>query len=249
MKKYFAKIKNYWQRHRWSLVWLRILQEIRIIDHDFNLAYAQEGEDLILNSYFFKKGPGLYVDVGANHPKKFSSTHLFYLHHWQGINIDPWPEAKKLFAKHRPRDIFVNCGIADIDGSMDYYCFKSSLMNTFDAAQAKNLESDSNEGCRLQNVQKVRVRKLQDVLNENEKFIAGRPIDVMNIDVEGGELGVLQSNDWEKYEPGFIAIEMHGLDLLRAQDFPVHNFLVSKGYDLVAKTQITAIYKHQNYGV
>lgn len=249
MTKYLHKIKKYLSFHRWSLIWLRAMQELRLIDHDLNPAFSQEGEDLILNSYFINKSNGFYVDIGANHPKKFSSTHLFYLRGWQGINIDPWPEADKLFAKYRPQDVFVNCGVANETASLDYYCFKSSLMNTFNPVEAEGLKNNPDEGCRLMAVEKISVRKLKDILNDNQKFIAGRRIDFMNIDVESGELLVLQSNDWEKYLPGFIAIEIHGFDLNKVTDFDVHNFLIGQDYYLVAKTQLTAIYKHRTYEV
>lgn len=42
---------------------------------------------------------GIYVDVGAFHPTKFSNTHLFYLNGWRGINIEARPGSKKLFDK------------------------------------------------------------------------------------------------------------------------------------------------------
>lgn len=249
MKKYLDKIKAYFSHHRLPLILLRVMQELRIVDHDLNPAYSQTGEDLILSSYFFKKDKGFYVDIGANHPKKFSSSYLFYLRGWQGVCVDPWPQAPKLFAKWRPQDVFVNCGVANEDNSLDYYCFKSSLMNTFSSEEAKALESDPDEGCRLMEVKKIQVRQLKDILDEQKDFIADRRIDFMNIDVEGGELAVLESNDWDKYLPGFIAIEIHNFDLASVDKFAVHNYLVAKEYFLVAKTQLTAIYKHKSYEV
>jgi len=249
MKKYLNKILTYYQQHRLPLVLVKVLQELRIIDHDSNPAYSQEGEDLILHAYLFKKNNGFYIDIGANHPKKFSSTYLFYLKGWQGISIDPWPEAKKLFARYRPFDVFVNCGVANADGLLDYFCFSSSLMNTFNARTAEALKNDVDKGCRLLEIKKVRVRKLTDILEENKHFIAGRQIDLMNVDVEDGELAVLLSNDWEKYSPNFVAIEIHGFDLNQVTEFAVHNFLVSKNYNLVGKTQLTAIYRRKDYEV
>lgn len=247
MRKYFGKIKKYFREHRWPLVLARFMQELRIIDHDLNPAYSQEGEDLIISPYVARKEKGFYIDIGANHPKKFSSTYLLYLRGWQGINIDPWPKAKQLFARYRPADIFVNCGVAAVDSFLDYYCFKSSLLNTFDAQKAKSMESDPDEGCRLVEVKKVKVRKLKDILDEHSEYIAGRVIDFMNIDVEGGELDVLQSNDWNRYVPGLIAVEIHDFKLARMTDFAVHNYLTEKDYELIAKTNLTAIYKHKSY--
>jgi FkbM family methyltransferase len=250
MNKYFDKIKKYIKQHRLPLIFFRVLKELRLVDHDFNLSYSQEGEDLILGSYLLRnKQQGFYVDIGANHPKKFSSTYLFYLNGWQGLAVDPWPEAKKLFAKYRPHDIFVNCGVADKDDVLDYYCFRSSLMNTFKTEEAEALKNDPDEGCRSLGVKKIKVRQLRDILNEYDSFIGSSRIDFMNIDVEGGELEVLSSNDWNKYLPGFIAVEIHDFDLSKVNDFAVHNYLLEKNYSLIAKTQLTAIYKHKFYEI
>jgi hypothetical protein len=41
-------------------------------------SWPQEGEDIILQRLFEDQVNGLYVDIGAHHPKKFSSTCLFY---------------------------------------------------------------------------------------------------------------------------------------------------------------------------
>jgi len=96
-------------------------------------------------------------------------------------------------------------------------------------------------------IKNIKLRKLRDILEENKHFIADRRVDFMNIDVEGEEMSVLASNDWGKCVPGFIAIEIHNFDLARITEFEVHNYLTDKGYLLVAKTQLTAIYKHSQY--
>ena len=61
------------------------------------LSYSQEGEDLILNRFLEDKTEGLYVDVGAHHPKRFSNTYLFYKKGWRGINIDAMPGKHETF--------------------------------------------------------------------------------------------------------------------------------------------------------
>ena len=40
-----------------------------------------------------------------------------------------------------------------------------------------------------------------------EKYAAGRVIDFMKIDVEGGELSVLEGGDWERYRPRLLIVE------------------------------------------
>ena len=64
-----------------------------------------------------KKRNGIYVDVGAYHPKLFSNTYLFYKKGWRGICVDPNPEVGKMFRLARPRDVFLNVGVGDVGGS------------------------------------------------------------------------------------------------------------------------------------
>src|SRR5690348_6482057 len=50
-------------------------------------SYSQEGEDLILARLLENTPSGLYVDIGAHHPFRFSNTRLLYERGWHGINI------------------------------------------------------------------------------------------------------------------------------------------------------------------
>ena len=67
--------------------------------------YSQEGEDIILNRIFEDEASGLFVDVGAHHPKRFSNTFLLYKKGWHGINIDPLPGSMKIFKKQLKREV------------------------------------------------------------------------------------------------------------------------------------------------
>jgi hypothetical protein len=63
----------------------------------FTNSYAQFREDTILDR-FFKKSTGFYIDIGANHPDRFSNTKKFYKKGWSGINIEPNPVSfKKIY--------------------------------------------------------------------------------------------------------------------------------------------------------
>ena len=67
-------------------------------------SYAQSGEDIIADVLLEKKRKGIYVEVGAFHPKLFSNTYLFYKRCWSVVFIEPRPEVKELFEKTRSRD-------------------------------------------------------------------------------------------------------------------------------------------------
>src|SRR3954447_19241521 len=75
------------------------------------MAFSQEGEDLLLARMFEHQRRGLYVDVGAHHPRRFSNTHLLPARAWRGINIDATPGSIVAFRRERPRDINLEVAI------------------------------------------------------------------------------------------------------------------------------------------
>jgi hypothetical protein len=47
-------------------------------DFDFHVSWSQGGEDLALLSIFLGQQGGVYIDVGAHHPSRFSVTRHLY---------------------------------------------------------------------------------------------------------------------------------------------------------------------------
>jgi len=208
-----------------------------------NRSYAQEGEDVVLLSFYEgKKGyKGFYVDVGAHHPYRFSNTMAFYKKGWKGINIEPNPGATIWFNIFRRRDVNLHLGVAETEGTLTYYRFNESALNGFsrEVSEARNRETPY----RITGTVDVQVRRLDAILDEHVK--AGQTIDFFSIDVEGFDLEVLRSNDWSKYRPLYVLVE----DVFRADgtdgtaSTPIADFLNEKGYRMVAKTKRTLFFK------
>src|SRR5881227_1483366 len=78
--------------------------------------YSQFGEDVIAEA-LLPEPNGFYVEVGAFHPIQISNTYRFYRKGWRGIAIDPKPGVAKLFRRHRPGDIMVECAVSEEEGS------------------------------------------------------------------------------------------------------------------------------------
>lgn len=166
--------------------------------------YSQEGEELILDRIFEEKRNGFYIDIGAHHPYRFSNTISFYKKGWSGINVDAMPGSMILFNRFRRRDINVEAGIANDKGRMVYYIFKERALNTFDESRMKWLEKNS--PYRHIEEKEIEVFPLHELL---DKYMINedKTIDFLDIDVEGLDLAVLQSNDWSKYRPNIIIAE------------------------------------------
>jgi FkbM family methyltransferase len=202
-------------------------------------SYAQEGEDLVLHRFFEDRRSGFFVDVGAHHPRRFSNTYLFYRAGWRGINVEPNPDMTPLFARERPRDITLELGVSDIPGVLTYYRFNDAALNTFDPELAR--ERDGLRGYRIVGTAEVRVGRLDEILAQHVP--AGTGIDFLSVDVEGHDVQVLRSNDWERFRPGVVLAEALGTSLGEATSSPVHALMERQGYELFAKTVNTLFFR------
>lgn len=209
------------------------------LDPFVSLAYSIDGEDMILRRLFEGRKSGFYVDVGAHHPFRFSNTCYFHRLGWNGINIDPNPEAIDSFRRARPTDVNVCVGISDTPGILSFHVFNESALNTFDADVAA--ERARLIGYRLLETRSVQVRRLDNLLAEY--LPRDQNIDFLSIDVEGMDLSVLRSGDWSRFRPRILLVEAHQRAVLSAQDDPINRFAVDVGYSLIAKTINTLIFE------
>lgn len=216
---------------------LNRLDDIGDISEGTQLSYAQEGEAFILDRFFNYKTEGYFVDVGALHPKRFSNTYSFYRRGWRGINIEPTPGVKEMFDAIRPEDISLSVAVSDVEGKQDFYMFTEPALNTF----SKSLADEYLQvGCKLLEILPIETKGLARLLEDCK---VDRPIDFMSIDVEDHELPVLLSNDWERFRPHVLLVEILNFDLSTPEVFPVHCFILDKGYVMFAKTINTLFYR------
>lgn len=199
--------------------------------------YSQSGEDVILKGIFRKQDEGFFVDVGAFHPEHYSNTYLLYEKGWSGINIEPNPESIRLFKRDRPRDTNLNMGVAREEKNADYYIFNHQSYNTF--SPERKVEWEQKSFLRLVKTVNVPCRPLGGILKEHFK---GKTIDLFNVDVEGGDVEVLESNDWNLYRPKVVVIEESNFDFENPQKSAVYSFLTGKSYRLHASTGLSLIF-------
>ncbi|HZP68459.1 MAG TPA: FkbM family methyltransferase [Pseudolabrys sp.] len=210
----------------------------RVADPYATISYAQEGEDVILQRLFDNADRGFYVDVGAHHPYRFSNTCCFHRRGWRGINIDANPAAIDEFRRHRPSDVNLCVGIAEAAGSLTFFRFNDSALDTFDPVLAA--ERSALPAYRLIDRSEVTVRRLDDVLTEH--LPKGQTIDILSVDAEGLDLQVLKSNDWARFRPRVLLVEARGADIDALSAEPSCAFARTVGYKPVAKTANTAIF-------
>ena len=211
---------------------LHILQNIYLKNRYFfkRKSYAMDGEDIAIDLFNKKKNNGFYVDVGAHHPIQRNNTHLLFKKGWQGINIDVNQFSIDLFNFLRPNDLNLQVAVSDKEGEISFfYQKKFSQLNTTD----KKIAEENFHG-KFQE-RKVKCQTIKNIL-DNSKY-KNKKIDFLNIDVEGAEMKVLETLNFEIYDPSLICIEILGYrDLniekreIEIKNNKIFKFLVDRGY-------------------
>jgi hypothetical protein len=205
------------------------------------IVFGQEGEDILLTRVFGNKTNGFFVDVGAHHPTRFSNTYMFSLNGWSGINIDANQHSIDQFELTRSRDINICSSIGSNAEPRKYFCFAESALNTFDEEIAQMYVRN---GHKIDRIESLKTTKLGVLLDANVK--PGTLIDLLNIDVEGLELEVIGSNDWSKYAPVVVVVEILNVTVAQAIEHEVTKAIQTYGYVLSSKLFNSCIYVKSN---
>ena len=181
-----------------------------------NTCTSQFGQDLFLFRNFFRCLPetGLYVDVGAHHPKQLSNSYMLdvCLGWGGGGGVEASDEYSALIVGSRSCRV-VHAAAASRDGGELY----------LGSAGARSETRSSGGG------QRVRAATLATLLREANVTIGdGRTgemviIDLLAIDVEGDELEALIGLPWDSVWARIIMVE----NVRASQD--VFEFLMDKG--------------------
>ena len=219
---------------------IRMFHNIYIKNNFFikKKTYSMDGEDLFIDN-FFKNKTGLYVDVGAYHPLELSNTCLLHKRNWKGINIDINSLSIDYFNYLRPNDININLGVAKKNTIKTLYFQKNkSPLNTLNLSHAKKIFSNKFKK------KKIKTKTLTSILDKTK--YNKKKIDFLNIDTEGGDLDVLKSLDFKKYEPKLICVEFidhFSPDQKKIKKHKIYKFLIDKKYKLVWSGYFSHIFK------
>jgi FkbM family methyltransferase len=167
--------------------------EIAGFENAFSISWSQCGEDLALMHAIMGKKDGLFIDVGAHHPSRFSVTRHLYQTGWSGVNVDANQELIDAFNKKRPRDINL-CVAVGLEPSYNFTIFEEAAISTLDSEWRDKFIDEDNI---IAKEVVVQGRKLRSILDD---FSPEHRIDLLSIDAEGSDLQVLQSIEFETLE-------------------------------------------------
>jgi len=196
----------------------------RITDAYGPTLYSQGYEETLIRAYFRDRRGGSFLDVGASHFQKDSTTYYLEKHlGWHGIAVDALEEFRGDYEHFRKGTRFFAFFVTNEAGAeKDFYRY----------ARDTRISSGSLEHLRGlprvkgRHIEKVEVPSVTlDRLLEAERV---EKIDFVSMDIEGAEPEALEGFDIERYRPELVCVEMQTYTRDR-----VLEYFASHGYEVI----------------
>ena len=174
--------------------------------------YSQLGQDKRIEAFFKDNPPRTrrFVEVGAFDGVHYSNVRRMQEHHgWSGLCVEPVPKNfKKLSISYQGADVrCVQAAVSTQDGELDIHVSHYPHLPDWGSDVASLAGADQERWTQRYGaqwtVEKVPARRLSRLLDE-----AGiDDFDLLSIDAEGHDLEILQSLDFERFQPQLIVVE------------------------------------------
>lgn len=204
---------------------------------------SQLGQDYLVDRHLFAgRRDGVFVDVGAHDGVTFSnSLYLERERDWRGVCIEPNPNVFPVLRANRPLATCLPYAVGPTSARVPFRVLSgpSEMLSGIDSNYGRRhrgridreLARDGGESV----VREVEVRPLRRLLVD-----AGiEKVDLLSVDVEGGEVGVLQSIDLREFRVGVVIVENN----YRSWRLPRH--LYRQGYQLLCRIGWDEVYAPQ----
>lgn len=199
-------------------------------------SFAEQGNDVLMEIFlerlFKRSHPFSYVDIGSNHPIWCNNTYFAYIRGGNGVLIEPNPIFAESTKFMRQKDAFYNVAIKFGDLSeAAYYDFGQVYAgyNTFSEWSAKHTEQYLN--IKPQQIVKLQLKEINPILQQH---FPGGEFDILSIDCESADPGIVMSVDFKKFRPLILCIEH--------RDLKLDAFLQDKGYYIVSGLPDSTLY-------
>jgi FkbM family methyltransferase len=184
---------------------------------------SQNGEDVLIDSFFGGRRTGLYVEVGAYDGVTFSNTYFLDALGWEGVLVEPAPDQAEACRRSRPHSRVVQAACGQGGGRIRFKVAKGGVgigTLSYMGDDPEHEHRIAREGGTIEEVE-VPLLTLDEVIGNS----IGK-IDLLSIDVEGAELQVLESGNLTALSPELIVLE----DNTQGVDRRVEDLLVAAGY-------------------
>lgn len=179
-----------------------------------------------------KNSSGSYVDIGAGTPIWGSNTYFFYKKGWRGVTVDPIGFNISLHKIIRPRDQKYRSLVSSESSQIEFYELIPWELSTTDVNMVLSRIKNGAIIFRKENISSIQLSQIYDANPPK------RPA-ILSIDVEGAEMEVLLSNNWERYKPDLICVEELSNPLDKSK---IRDFLKTHNYSLMVYNGVSSIY-------
>jgi FkbM family methyltransferase len=192
--------------------------------------YSQYGQEVVIRNMIKllpTQSSYVFVDIGAHDGVTFSNSRfLDETGVWDGVLIEPNPEVFNVLERNRPGRMCIQAAVADSEGEAEfvknsgYTQMLSGLATSISFKHMRRIAREQKVFAGNTERISVRTKKLSSICAERNI----NRIDLLLIDVEGGEMGVLESLDFATVDVSIILVERN------QSSKNVWEFLESKGF-------------------
>lgn len=197
--------------------------------------YSQYEQDKYIND-ILKKDSGIFIDIGAYDGVELSNSCFFERErNWTGICVEPQPDIFINLIKNRKCRCEQVC-VSSIKEDVEfvkvhgYSTMLSGIKQLHTEHLAARIDGELREfGGRKETI-KVKTIGFMELIKDISY------IDYCSIDVEGGEIDVLSTIDFNKVKINILSIELN--------DPRVENFMKNIGYKKLYNLGVDGIFQH-----
>ncbi len=211
--------------------------------------FSQSGEDKILFEKYFKNynhSNGVFLEMGALDGILYSNTKFYEdTLGWKGILIEPNPVQYNKLISNRPKAKCYNELVSDLVEPIEFQYFlegHAAVSGVKDTLPQSHFDTYFNRFTNLpQSIIKMKPKSLTSILNSS----GYDHIDFFSLDVEGHELNVLKSLDFQNTIPIYLIL-MENLGDTPENEL-CKEILQSNGFEYQGKCAHNDVYINKNF--
>lgn len=219
-----ARLQNDRSRQRGSIV--RELHALSGMLGEDGSYFSQAGQDRVIDRVLQGKTGGVFADIGGYDGMTGSNTLFFEVFRgWSGILVEPSPTQLRKAEQVR-RCPCLGYAVAGRAADMEFmeitegYTQMSGFLESYDRDLLARVRGDARH---KEEIHQLKAKPLADILVE-----AGlSQIDFLSLDVEGGEMDILQNFPFKDFDIELWSIENN------SQSSVLPEFMLDHGYDLI----------------
>jgi len=185
--------------------------------------YSQSDEELIIRDFFGDQRDGVFLDVGASHHERDSTTYYLDRHlNWSGYAVDALGEYEAGYRKHRPRTRFFTYLITEKSSGRKKF-FRSEK---YPEVSSVSEEVARRQGAHFKGDDTVKELEVDSIsLDDLLSGAKAKRLDFLSMDIEEHEPAALAGFDIKRHRPRLVCVEAH----LTVQDV-LYRYFLEAGY-------------------